>query len=123
MKILWALVFVPALAGCVTQQTYQWGSYEHDLYASYKDTTKTEKLKLNLVAHISSMEKSNQKVAPGLYAELGTLYLQSGDSVNAIGMYSKEADAWPESKGLMAALISNIKRREANRVASKEVAK
>lgn len=101
------------LGGCVTTNSlYQWGGYESKLYAGYKDQTKMEELKVGLEAHISAMDKSGQKVAPGLYAELGTLYLQAGNSVTARGMYSRERDAWPESKGLMDAMIKNLERQE-----------
>ena len=46
-------------------------------------------------------------VAPGLYAELGTLYLQGGDNARAIVFYTKERDAWPESRTLMDGLIQH----------------
>jgi hypothetical protein len=62
------------------------------------------------------MEKSGQKVAPGLYAELGTLYLQGGSSDKARVMYSRERDTWPESKGLMTAMIQSLERRQQSRV-------
>lgn len=103
------------LGGCVTTPIYQWGGYESKLYAGYKDQTKMEELKVGLETHIAAMDKSGQKVAPGLYAELGTLYLQSGDSVKARGMYSRERNAWPESKGLMDAMIQNLERQESAR--------
>lgn len=108
------------MGGCVTTPIYQWGGYESKLYAGYKDQTKMEELKLGLEAHVAAMDKSGQKMAPGLYAELGTLYLQSGDSVKARGMYARERDAWPESKGFMDAMITNLERQE---LARKEVAK
>lgn len=57
------------------------------------------------------MEAARQKVAPGLYAELGTLYLQAGDASRAVALYTKERDAWPESRGLMDALITNVGKR------------
>jgi hypothetical protein len=88
------------------------------LYQGYKDPAKMEALRLGLEAHISATEKNGQKVAPGLYAELGTLYLQGGASDKAIAMYSREREAWPESKGLMDAMIKNLERREQARVES-----
>ena len=104
------------MGGCVTTTPiYQWGTYESNLYAGYKDQTKMEELKVGLENHIAAMDKTGQKIAPGLYAELGTLYLQSGDSVKARGMYSRERDAWPESKGFMDAMIKNLERRESAR--------
>lgn len=103
------------MGGCVANPVYQWGGYESKLYAGYKDPTKMEELKVGLEAHVAAMDQSGQKMAPGLYAELGTLYLQSGDSVKARGMYSRERDTWPESKGFMDTLIKNLERQESAR--------
>jgi len=108
--------FIFILSGCVAQPIYQWGGYESMLYAGYKDPTKMEELKLGLESHIAAMDKAGLKVAPGLYAELGTLYLQSGSSDKGISMYKRERDAWPESKGLMDVMIKNLERREQARL-------
>lgn len=112
MRYLSVLFVVLLSTGCVSPSLYQWGGYDQALYAGYKDATKMEALRLNLEAHIAEMEKSGQKIAPGLYAELGTLYLQGGSSDKAIVMYTKERDTWPESKGLMTAMIQNLERRK-----------
>ena len=113
MPRIWIVAaFLVALTGCVAPGLYQWGGYESDLYGAYKDPTKIDALRINLEAQTALMESSNQKVAPGLYAELGTLYLQLGSSEKAIEMYKKERDSWPESKGLMTAMIQNIERRQ-----------
>jgi len=106
------LVILSVLGGCAAPGLYNWGGYDQALYAGYKDVTKMEALRINLEAHIGAMEKSKQKVAPGLYAELGTLYLQTGSSDMAISYYTKERDAWPESRTLMTAMIQNIERRQ-----------
>ena len=100
------------MVGCASPSLYQWGGYEARLYAGYKDQTKMEELKVGLETHIAEMDKSRQKVAPGLFAELGTLCLQSGDATKARLMYARERDAWPESKGLMDALIKSLDRKE-----------
>ena len=112
MRFLMIVPVALVLAGCAAPTLYQWGGYDQALYAGYKDPTKMDALRLQLESHITAMEKSKQKVAPGLYAELGTLYLQAGSSDKALGFYSQERDAWPESKGLMTAMIDNIERRE-----------
>lgn len=112
MRVLSILPIVVLFGGCATPTLYQWGGYDQALYAGYKDTTKMEALRLKLEAHIAEMEKTKQKVAPGLYAELGTLYLQSGASDKAVNLYSRERDAWPESRGLMTAMIQNLERRQ-----------
>lgn len=111
MRYLLIVLVALVLGGCATTSSlYQWGGYESKLYAGYKDQTKMEELKVGLETHIAAMDKSGQKVAPGLFAELGTLYLQSGDSVKARGLYAREREAWPESKGLMDAMIKNLER-------------
>lgn len=120
MRILITLFASFVITGCAAPSLYQWGDYEPMLYAGYKDPAKMEVMKVTLEEHIKELEKSQQKVAPGLYAELGTLYLQAGDSTKAIAMYSKERDTWPESKGLMNAMIKNLERRN---TASGDIAK
>lgn len=113
MRITLIVVLIIALTGCAGRgNLYQWGGYEQGLYAAYKDPTQMENLRTQLEAHIAAMERAQQKVAPGLYAELGTLYLQMGAPAKAVGFYAKERDAWPESRGLMTAMIRNLERRQ-----------
>ncbi len=113
-RILWipTLTALALLTGCAAPGLYQWGGYDQSLYAGYKDVTKMEALRIKLEAHVGEMEKSNAKVAPGLYAELGTLYLKAGATQKAIDFYNKERNAWPESRVLMTSLIQNLERRQ-----------
>ncbi len=111
--LLLAVAASLGMAGCASNRLYQWGDYEDNLYASYKDATKAEALRLKLEAHIQAMEKGGQKVAPGLYAEVGTLYLQAGQRKAALGWYQRERAAWPESAVLMTSMIQNLERLEA----------
>lgn len=83
------------------------------LYASYKDPAKIEEMRVSLESQIGEAEKRGQKVPPGLYAELGTLYLQAGDNNRALGLYKNERKAWPESRGMMDAMIKTLERRQA----------
>jgi hypothetical protein len=113
-RVLWipTLTALALLTGCAAPGLYQWGGYDQSLYAGYKDVTKMEALRIKLEAHVGEMEKSNARVAPGLYAELGTLYLKSGATQKAIDFYTKERSAWPESRVLMTSLIQNLERRQ-----------
>lgn len=113
-RILWipTLTSLALLTGCAAPGLYQWGGYDQSLYAGYKDVTKMEALRIKLEAHVGEMEKSNARVAPGLYAELGTLYLKAGATQKAIDFYTKERNAWPESRVLMTSLIQNLERRQ-----------
>ena len=74
MRTAITVFFSLLLVGCATQRQYQWGQYESQLYGGYKDPSQMGVLMLGLEAQIDQLEKSNQKVPPGLYAELGTLY-------------------------------------------------
>ena len=111
MRLFPIVLAVTLLGGCAAPSLYKWGGYDQALYNGYKDPNEMTALRLKLETHISEMEKSGQKVAPGLYAELGTLYLQAGSSDKAMALYAKERQSWPESKGLMTAMIQNIERR------------
>ncbi len=117
MKTLCLLAAAAALAGCAHQDTglYQWGSYDELLSQSYESPKKVGALRKDLEQNIGQIEKRNRKVPPGEYAELGTLYLQANDPGRAVAYYSKERDAWPESKGLMDSLIQTIERRQQGR--------
>jgi len=105
-----ALSALAMLGGCATNGLYQWGGYEQKLYTSYKDPNKVEELRETLETLISQQQQDKHKVAPGLYAELGTIYLQKGDTNKAVDLYAKERDTWPESSGLMTAMIKNLER-------------
>ncbi len=101
-----------ALTGCASNALYKWGNYEDQLYAAYKDPTKVQALRLQLENHVEQASKSGLKVAPGLYAELGTLYLQAGQRSQAMAYYLREKQTWPESEQLMSAMIQNLERLE-----------
>ncbi|MDR1163525.1 MAG: DUF4810 domain-containing protein [Candidatus Accumulibacter sp.] len=109
--VLLACAFL--LGGCVAPRSglYRWNNYDQTLYESYKDADKTGELVTGLETLAVDLEKEQLRMPPGLYAELGTLYLQMGELDKAIGMYTKERDTWPESKGLMDALITNLQKR------------
>jgi hypothetical protein len=112
MKLLLLLACAMHMTGCANRGgLYQWGGYDSMLYQSYKNPEKAVEFRQGLELHINQMEQAQQKTAPGLYAELGTLYLQEGNATKALAMYTRERDTWPESKVLMDSLINNIGQR------------
>lgn len=100
------------VTGCASNQNlYQWGGYDAALYSTYKSPETVVELQTKLETHIAAMTQTNQKVAPGLYAELGSLYLQSGKTDEAIEQYNKERELWPESRTLMDSMIKTLESR------------
>lgn len=107
MRLLFVSVVLVLLNGC-TQPLYNWGGYNSYLYSYYENPQAAESFREALETHITYLESAGKTPAPGLYAELGTLYLEKGDTGQAISFYEKERQAWPESKPLMTSLISNL---------------
>jgi len=107
MKLIYATMFALALSGCASKGLYDWGGYSAALYNSYKDPATVTDGVQQLQTHIGKLEQGRQKVPPGLYADLGMLQLQAGDKEHAQANFRKERALWPESAGLMDALINN----------------
>ncbi len=107
------------LGGCASNALYRWGGYEDQLYATYKDPSKAQDFRARLQAHVEESQKAGLKVAPGLYAEIATFYLQAGDRQQALRHYQLERQTWPESAHLMTGLIQNLERLEKARQGDK----
>lgn len=108
MKTLYGVAMLLALTGCATKSgLYDWGGYDGLLYQSYKEPATVAANMQKLEVHIGKLEQSGQKVAPGLYADLGTMYLQAGNKEKARANFMKERELWPESRVLMDALLNN----------------
>lgn len=96
-----------ALAACagLGERSYDWGDYDGALYKSTEPRLAGQELS-RLEDHVRAVEQSRGRVAPGLYAELGTMHLQAGNQEQALAYYRKERDTWPESARLMDRLIA-----------------
>lgn len=97
------------LTGCATQkQRYYFGDYSHTLYKSVKNQNDESLLKhkQELEKIVSESEKRNLVVPPGIYAELGYLYLKANNTNEAVRLFQKESEVYPESKYFMDRLIN-----------------
>jgi hypothetical protein len=111
MKVIIAVIVASViLGGCATRAGYQWSQYDQKLYDYYKAPGTAEQFLADLEAHVRTLDQSGVKPPPGLYAEVGTLYLHKGERANAIAYFKKEAAAWPESRSLMIALVTNLEK-------------
>lgn len=109
MNKLGGVAMALLLAGCAVKTgLYDWGGYDGLLYQSYKEPATAAANMHKLEAHIRQLEQRQQKVPPGLYADLGTMYLQAGDKEKAQANFMKERELWPESRVLMDALLKHV---------------
>ena len=99
------------LAGCSSNDKglYFWGDYSSSSF-EYTQEELTDKEYLDILTETQS--ESAKKLPPGFLADLGTLYLQMGDSQQALNFYRMEAEAWPEGFEFMNALIQGVTRAE-----------
>lgn len=111
-RIGFTLVLSLVISGCVSPNLYDWGEYDQLLYKQYKDPAARGDFVTGLTEHIQKLEKEGKMVAPGMYAELGTLHLEDNDYESARVNYQKESELWPESRVLMDKLIKAVKRRQ-----------
>ena len=56
----------------------------------------------------------NLAVPPGIYAELGYIYLKENKSKEAVTLFETESQLYPESKHLMDRLIQSAKAKESS---------
>lgn len=110
MRLALALAALAVLPGCAPKPLYQWYGYDNRLVQYYRAPQTAEQFRVAMERQFPRLEQNNQRPAPGLYAEVGTLYLERGDRVTAAKYYAKERDAWPESRFVMEALLKNLQK-------------
>jgi hypothetical protein len=106
-KLLALCLPLLVLSSCGSGRLYEWGGYDHILYAHYKTPGDAESYAKKLDAAVRKIEaKPGAKVPPGLYAECGYALLELGKHKEAVAFFQKERAAWPESSVLTDKLIS-----------------
>ena len=96
-------LFAILLAGCGNaggpRSLYYWnGTYSSSLYGYLnEDGDATEQIS-RLENLVQNSTKRGYKVAPGLYAHLGLLYLNNGNLGAANANFDKEVQNFPESR-------------------------
>ena len=63
-----------------------------------------------LLEAVEEAQKRNVRLAPGLYAEIGTMYIRMNQPAEAPKYYRLEAATWPESAGFMTTIADAIER-------------
>jgi hypothetical protein len=107
LKVIIAASVALSVAACATPSRFEWGNYENSLYVYYKKPDARENYRKALIEAIERGEKSD-RLAPGMYAELGFLFLEDGNNAEAISRFQKEMAAFPESRQFLGSIVSRI---------------
>lgn len=117
MKKIISLAIVASLSfiisGCSNQPKplYTYGTYSESYYAAKKELSPESALALQKSIEYAiehSSESRSGRVAPGMYANLGYIYLKGGDTAKAIENFKKEKSIYPESAHFMDRMIKKI---------------
>ncbi|WP_373001124.1 DUF4810 domain-containing protein [Sulfurimonas sp.] len=114
LKIIAPIAIAFFMTGCVEQPKplYNYGDYSDSYYASKKNICAESSLKLqkSIEKCIESTDGTlSGRVPPGMYANLGYIYLKGGNSEEAISSFTKEKTMYPESAHFMDRMIKKIK--------------
>lgn len=98
------------LSGCASQSLYQWGSYEDQIYAMYREDSKVpfETQIEKLEADYQKARAGSKPMPPGYHAHLGYLYFNVGKKDMALQSFNTEKALFPESAQYMDRLIARL---------------
>jgi hypothetical protein len=115
MKINLFMIIAVAflMSGCVEQPKplYSYGDYSESYYTNKKNMNEESTLKLQKSieqAIEKAGESKSDRVPPGMYANLGYMYLKSGNPSGAIANFKKEKSIYPESGHFMDRMIKKV---------------
>ena len=101
------------MSGCASkpQTLYNYGSYSESYYNYKKNMNEEALLRLQEQIEKSIAEADDSishRVPPGMYANLGYIYLKRGDSKSAKKYFLLEKETYPESAHFMDLLLNKI---------------
>lgn len=100
------------LAGCATQPKtlYNWDQYQTTVYQYYQsDKVGPEQQIASLKESIEKSRATNKQVPPGLHAQLGLLYANTGNTDQSFQEFNTEKTLFPESAAYMDFLLKKNK--------------
>lgn len=105
------------LTGCApkNQALYNYGTYSASYYNYEQDLSAEKALELQKAIEetiANAHDSQSGRVPPGMYANLGYLYLKGGDSAKAIENFRQEETLYPESKRFMDSMIKKVQTAE-----------
>lgn len=106
-----AMVFVVTGCASTPDPLYNYGDYSDSYYSYKKDAGDESALKLQKSIELAIEEAGQSRsgrVPPGMYANIGYLYLKGGDPVKAVDSFRKEKSTYPESAHFMDRIIKKV---------------
>ena len=93
---------------------YYFGDYSQTLYKckKYQNDESLLKHKQELERIMVEAETRNLPIPPGICAELGYLHFKANNPKEAVSLFQKEYQLYPEAKHLMERLIKSVELRE-----------
>lgn len=92
------LILALLLTGCAAPKTaYYWGNYEPVVYQYFEQSSPPDEQAATLEKEIAKAKEKNQHIPPGIHAQLGMLYMQTGKESAAISQFQQEKSLFPES--------------------------
>lgn len=123
MRILLTAAFAGLilLSGCAknNQALYNYGTYSTSYYAYEQDMGPEKTLELQKAieeAIANAHDSQSGRVPPGMYANLGYIYLKQGDSTKAVENFTQEKTLYPESARFMDSMLKKIETAEEGKV-------
>lgn len=113
INMIVAIAMFGLVSGCASkpQPFYTYGTYGDSYYAYKKNMTPESELALQKAmedAISNSDQSSSGRVPPGMYANLGYMYLKSGSNAKAIANFTKEKEVYPEAAHFMDRMIKKV---------------
>ena len=110
-RVLPALFLVVCFSACESSpgSLYSWGSYELQVYAYLNGESRGEQLTA-LEHDLEKIEADGKAVPPGFYAQMGLLYAELGNAVEAVTCFTMEKTLFPEAAVFMDFLLANYGR-------------
>ncbi|WP_051940943.1 DUF4810 domain-containing protein [Stenoxybacter acetivorans] len=100
-------VMLSACGANSNKSLYYWGNYPDTVYKGLQNKQTPGAQLAVLQEYLEKAKSANQAVAPGVYAQMGMLYVQMGNSEQAYKAFAEEKTRFPESAQLMDFLMGN----------------
>ena len=108
-KLCFIVAIVSLSVGCATtsQGGYYWGDYSSAYYEWLKSPSPETLVqrKESLEDIINTSKEKELRVPPGIYAELGKIYMELKNPEMATSMISAEMETYPESRVFLQRLM------------------